>query len=266
MIRINGKPAQTPVLDRGLLYGDGLFETLRLIDGTAPLWSQHWQRLSRGMRFLSMPFAPQLASFLVAELAALPSAQMARITITRANQGRGYRAGQAPIKVVVQGFEQLPPSDPKCLQWIDHRLSHQPALVPYKHLSRLDQVIGANGLQAPFTDGVMCDQEGAVTCATVGNLFIWDGDTLLTPKLDRAGVQGVMRALVISACAKLNISCREARIYPQDLYTAQRIWVSNAVRGLQPVCQLAGQTYATDSILPQLFRYVEDIRHGRQIT
>lgn len=265
MLLINGKPEQTPAIDRGLLYGDGVFETLRLVDGRAPLWSRHWRRLCRGMALLSMPYSAHLAHFIGQQLRQLQPCEMARVTVTRVNQGRGYAPMQAPIKVIVQGFAQAPATPVKRLQRIQHRLAEQPALVACKHLNRLDQVIAAAEIQRPFDDGIMLDQQGNVTCSTVGNVFLWDGHQLVTPLLDVAGIQGVMRDLVIDCANKLNLTLSVRRVSEQDMYNAQRVWVSNAVRGLTPVVQLQHQHYDTGPVLPPLFHLLEEVRYGRQV-
>ncbi|WP_119396370.1 aminodeoxychorismate lyase [Salinibius halmophilus] len=265
MLLIDGKPAQTPALDRGLLYGDGLFETIRLVDGRVPLWSHHWQRLSRGMEVLSMPFSPMLAGFLVSQLNQLKHCQMARITVTRAQQGRGYAPGRAAIKTIVQGFDRAPSSAPVAVQIIEHRLSHQPALVACKHINRLDQVIATASLAPEFNDGIMLDQDGYVTCATAGNLFILHQGVLCTPTLDRAGIQGVMRQLVLNAAQRLGLATSVQRISLETLYNADRIWTSNAVRGLTPVMRCNSQAFSVEPVLPELFSLIEDVRYGRQV-
>lgn len=287
MLLINGKPEQTPALDRGLLYGDGVFETLRIIDGKAPLWSRHWRRLSHGLALLSMPYAPSLAGFLTSQLALLGSCEMARITITRDNLGRGYAPAGAPIKVIVQGFTHAPAKPVKRLQLIEHRLSHQPVLLGCKNLNRLDQVLGAQSLQLPFDDGVMLDQQDKVTCSTVGNIFVWQAGQLITPILDRAGIKGVMRQLVLDCAESLNMPVKQAKLSLPDLYDAEYVWVSNAVRGLTPVAQLEQVHYRLDGLptcpankqvdnklalenaqthkLGFLFQLLEEVRYGRQV-
>lgn len=287
MLLINGKPEQTPALDRGLLYGDGVFETLRIIDGRAPLWSRHWRRLSHGLTLLSMPYAPSLAGFLTAQLALFGDCEMARITITRDNLGRGYAPAGAPIKVIVQGFIKAPSASVKRLQVVAHRLSHQPVLLGCKNLNRLDQVLGAQSLNAPFDDGVMLDQQGQVTCSTVGNIFICQAGQLVTPILDRAGIKGVMRQLVMDCAESMEMPVKQARLSISDLYDAESVWVSNAVRGLTPVAQIEHKKYQLDDLptgpasqqvgnkfalenaraskLGSLFQLLEEVRYGRQV-
>jgi len=148
-VLVNGVPAATvSAFDRGLSYGDGLFETIRFVQGKAPLWSRHMQRLQDSCARLHLP-APdtrQLFDEAVAVTAGFEHA-VVRITLTRGLGERGYAPPSSPTSTrIVAGFEAPAMSGPAYVsgvrvRWCETRLAQQPLLAGLKHLNRLEQVL-----------------------------------------------------------------------------------------------------------------------------
>ena len=258
---LDGRPAASiPATDRGLLYGDGLFETLAVCAGAPCLWEAHLRRLRRGARRLGLPCPP--ATRLRRECqAAIGEARqcVVKLVLTRGSGGRGYRPPAPPQPRRI--FLRHPwPDYP--MAWRDSgvrvefcrtRLAIQPQLAGLKHLNRLEQVLArAEWTDAERAEGLMRDTRGRVICGTMSNLFLVSGTRLLTPNLTRCGIRGTVRELVLEAAARFGLTAVEKDLYPRDLYAAEGLFLTNALIGVWPVRQLGDRTYAR-SRRPQAF-------------
>lgn len=236
--------AQTQVRadDRGLLYGDGLFETILFVRGEAPLWPRHMTRLLEGCTRLRLPMpdANALAHEASVVCAGMDRA-VVRLTITRGSGPRGYAppTPTQPLRVVsASPAPEIPPG------WYDRgvrvrccdlRLSAQPPLAGIKHLNRLENVLArAEWSDASIAEGMLRDADGCVISATAANVFVVLGGRLVTPKLDRCGVAGVARAQVLAWCDAIDVRDLEM----DELMRADEIFLTNAVRGIVPVTAL----------------------------
>ena len=250
---------QLPALDRGLAYGDGLFESIRLIGASAPLWSRHMQRLIESCARLQIP-APDTAQLWREALAVTHDMAQAvvRITITRGSGERGYVLPASPRPTrVVAAFAPPPVVAADYAQGIrmrvcEIRLGEQPLLAGIKHLNRLEQVLARAEWNDPaITEGVLRDSHDRVISATMANLFaVVDGE-LLTPALDRCGVAGVARAEVLATCPQARIG----ELTLERLLDASEIFLSSSVRGILPVRSLDDRSYAPGATTRQLQRH-----------
>ncbi|RAP56322.1 aminodeoxychorismate lyase [Oleiagrimonas sp. MCCC 1A03011] len=243
---VNGRASpQVAADDRGLLYGDGLFETLRVIDGRAPLWAGHMHRLSRGCERLGMP-APDTDT-LREEVSALTRDEgpsVVRITWTRGRGARGYGPPASPQCMRVVTASPAPVLDPDWsaagirVRFCDTRLAVQPALAGLKHLNRLEQVLARAEWRDPdIVEGLMRSMDGAVVCATAANLFARIDGVWVTPSVENCGVAGVARAEVLAQWPQ----CRVGTIEMGALMQAEEVFLSSSVRGILAVGDLAGR-------------------------
>jgi 4-amino-4-deoxychorismate lyase len=247
---------QVSALDRGLAYGDGLFESIRLVGAAAPLWSRHMRRLTESCERLRLP-APdvaQLWSEVLAVTRDMPHA-VARVTVTRGIGERGYAPPMAPQPTrVVAAFAPPPTSrdiytQGVCLRVCRIRLAEQPLLAGMKHLNRLEQVLARAEWNDPaIAEGVLCDSHGRVISATMANLFAVVDDALTTPALDRCGVAGVARAEVLAACPQTRVG----ELTLDALRDASEVFLSSSVRGIVPVRSLGERNYAVGGIAREL--------------
>ena len=233
--------------DRGLAYGDGLFETMRACRGDVPWWDTHWARLARGAQRLRIAL-PEPAFVREQARAVLEGRDgVLKLLLTRGGGARGYAPGQGRPPTWLVSAHELPAQPPAGglnLRWCDTRLSLQPALAGLKHCNRLEQVL-ARGEWDPAPagaadEGLMRSTEGDVVCATSANLFVLSDGQWWTPPVDRCGVAGVCREWVLGASG-----AREKRLDVTDVETAQAVFLCNAVRGILPVARL-GATHAWD--------------------
>jgi 4-amino-4-deoxychorismate lyase len=250
------------VLDRGFGYGDGLFESIRLVGTVAPLWQRHMQRLLEGCARLRIP-APDPAQLQdeALDVSRGMAQSVVRITITRGPGERGYAPPARPRPTrVVAAFAPPPMAAEACQHGIRMRicatrLAEQPLLAGIKHLNRLEQVLARAEWNDPaIAEGVLCDGHGQVISATMANLFaVIDGE-LLTPAVDRCGIAGVARAEVLETT-----SARVAEITLDSLARASELFLSSSVRGIVPVQSLERWTFSPGVVVRQLQRHWRDL-------
>lgn len=232
--------------DRGLAYGDGLFETLLVRGGRIALWPLHLARLRHGCERLGIaaPDAATLESECEALLAGHADAVL-KIVLTRGRGARGYAPshGAAPTRIVSRhALARLPRSayvDGVRLRWAETPLATSTALAGIKHLNRLLQVLAcAEPGHSAVHDALMCDERGCVLGATSANVFAAIDGVLVTPDVSRAGVAGVCRAALL---ASLEVVVRD--VQAGELARAEEVFLSNAVRGVLPVCAIGDRGY-----------------------
>jgi 4-amino-4-deoxychorismate lyase len=226
--------------DRGLAYGDGLFETLVMKGGQPRFWQLHMNRLGAGCERLQITMPPQELLLLEARTVAAGQREcVVKIILTRGSGGRGYRPGNSATPRRVVTAHDLPANLAELAlvgvqaRTCSIRLGLQPALAGLKHLNRLEQVMaGLELADTPGEEGLLLDQAGYINSALSGNLFLVSDDRLLTPRMDRCGVHGVVRALVLRD-HKTRIELR--RVHPNMLSEASEVFITNSVRGVLPV-------------------------------
>ncbi|WP_108471362.1 aminodeoxychorismate lyase [Rhodanobacter thiooxydans] len=255
--------AQVSVLDRGLAYGDGLFESIRLVGTVAPLWPRHMQRLAEGCVRLRIP-APDPAQLWheALQVSCGMAASVLRITVTRGPGERGYALPASPQPTrVVAAFVPPPVAAEAYAQGVRLRvcniqLAEQPLLAGIKHLNRLEQVLARAEWNDPaIAEGVLLDSHGRVISATMANLFALVDDEWLTPSLDRCGVAGVARAEVLAACPQARIG----ELTLAALRGASEVFLSSSVRGILPVRSLDERSYAPGAMTRQLQQHWRDL-------
>ncbi len=205
---VDGVEGRTiPISDRGLLYGDGVFETMTCRDGVPRFFDLHWRRLSLGCERLG--FAAPDRGRVLAELRHAAVMQQAapavlKLIVTRGSAtGRGYAPPtEAQPRRIIERFEWQVDSHAAAagvlVQFANQALADSPRLAGLKHLNRLEQVLARAELRgSPAREALMRGGDGRIVCGTASNLFLVRAGVLLTPRVDRCGVAGVMRAVVL---------------------------------------------------------------------
>lgn len=258
---INGSPSDhLAVTDRGLQYGDGLFETIAVVNGSPCLWAEHIQRLQDGCARLGIPFPGQE---LLWEEAGKEIAQQTRcvlkIILTRGAGGRGYRPPpeSRPSRILYTSpwpdYPATAAEQGVAVRICETRLGINPALAGIKHLNRLEQVMAqAEWKDVAIAEGLMLDSEGRVIEGTMSNLFVFSQGELITPDLVRCGTAGVMRELILKVAAALDIPIRIEDVNLEQLGEADALFLSNSLIGVWPVCRLGDRCYDPTAIPPAL--------------
>jgi 4-amino-4-deoxychorismate lyase len=247
-VRVNGVAVDTvSALDRGLAYGDGLFESIRLLGGAAPLWSRHMRRLEDSCRRLQLPM-PDTAQLWreSVEVGRGLADCVIRITLTRGCGPRGYAppAVAQPTRVVAAFDAPQLDADVHAsgvaLRVCDMRLAAQPRLAGMKHLNRLEQVLARAEWNDPaIGEGVLCDTRGRVISSTMANLFAVLKGQLWTPALDDCGVAGVARDEVLATVPDTRIG----DLSLDALLDASEVFLTSSVRGIVPVRSLGARAW-----------------------
>jgi 4-amino-4-deoxychorismate lyase len=241
---INGrKGTRIDYRDRGLQYGDGVFETMRLRRGRIRLLDYHLERLFAGCAQLQISAPP--AGALRRELrraAQRRSEGVVKLIVTRgASSARGYRPTGRERSTRILTLHALPPAArggaaPVRLRLCAAPLGLNPRLAGLKTLNRLESVVARAEWRDPrIWEGLMRDTEQNLICGTMSNLFLRRGSTLMTPLIDRCGVAGVMRRWIMATAGDLQLRAVERRIRWSDLRAADEVFMSNAVVGLKSV-------------------------------
>ncbi|MYB88950.1 MAG: aminodeoxychorismate lyase [Proteobacteria bacterium] len=241
-IIVNGQACENiTVLDRGLLYGDGLFETMAVRHGSVRFLEDHLHRLQTGCQVLGLTGLD--LDTLKKEVARTINADkecIIKVIITRGTGDRGYRPVHQALTRIVQKFPW--PVFPQAYQdrGIDitlckFRLSHQPRLAQIKHLNRLEQVLARSEWEDEFQEGLVCDAQDHVIEATASNVFFEANGGLVTPDLSQCGVAGVLRGQIIRYCQRHNIELSVRAVSLGEAAEMDAMFICNCIIGIWPV-------------------------------
>ena len=253
VVLVNGSPgppvaasqAVSP-FDRGLHFGDGLFETIACRRGRPRFLSWHLERLALGCARLHIA-EPDLEEIReeVRALARDVDSAILKVILTRGPAvARGYAptGRENPTRITFR--YAWPAENPAWSQdgvrvrTAALRLGENPALAGLKHLNRLEQVMAkAESTDAQIAECVLFSSSGRLISGTMTNIFIVRKSLVYTPRVDLCGVAGVMRRWVLNEAASMNLSCEEAVLRAGDLEDADEIFLTNARIGIWPVRQ-----------------------------
>lgn len=240
--------------DRGLAYGDGCFETIRVARSRAPLLDRHLDRLARGAERLAITLPKESLRVKLEKALADTGDGVIKIILTRGSGGRGYRVPEPQQPRLILQTLPLPAIDEHCrsaglsLHLCHLRLASQPVLAGMKHLNRLEQVLARQETdRAGLDEGLLLDNQGCPVELTSMNLFARFADTLWTPPLTDCGVAGVMRDYLLDSLlpGRLDSLLPDGRLQLQighrplaALRQADEIFACNSVAGILPVRKL----------------------------
>ncbi len=255
--------------NRGLAFGDGLYESMRCIDREIPLYGHHKERLLASLKRLHIALDEAgLEAELNGVLAQLPrqGSSVVKLIVTRGDSPRGYRADpQAPAWKLWQVF-----AAPACygdaltLGLCATRLAEQPLLAGMKHLNRLEQVLARLQWDDEYDDALMLNFQDQVVETVSANVLLLKGDRLLTPQLSGSGVSGVMRTYLRDRVLPLaGLKIEEASITLADVERADGLWLCNSVRGLGQVSRWQDCTWAPSKRFAQVRDHLYQSLHPR---
>jgi 4-amino-4-deoxychorismate lyase len=241
---VNGISGESvPADDRGLQYGDGLSETILVRRGRARFLDAHLARLDLGCRRLGIPFdtSAGLRTEIAQAVSQAPENAIIKLIVTR---GSGPRRGYAPRgafspRRVLSLFAAPPVVDVNAgvdVRFANVRLSENPALAGIKHLNRLENVLAASepGHETVF-ESLLLDAADHVICGTMSNVFAVLGGRLFTAPLDRCGVAGIMRGVVLRQAASLGLACEERRLSRAEFLAVDEAFITNVRIGVVPL-------------------------------
>jgi 4-amino-4-deoxychorismate lyase len=263
MALVNGQvQVMVSVFDRGLQYGDGLFETLRCEQGRVRWFDRHLARLSAGCARLGLPEPDGAVLLREAEslLGGFPRA-IVKLVLTRGvATARGYRPNgdERTTRIVTRHPWPGAAAHEFRVGLSPVRLACNPLLAGLKHLNRLEQVLAQRAAATAGVDEVlMCSTNGEVVSGSMSNLFLVQGATLLTPPLLECGVAGVMRSLVLELAPQLGLAVRVVPLSAEQLAAAPALFVTNVRFGIQAVHWYEGRRLHLDAVGPRLQELID---------
>lgn len=241
--------ADIPVDDRGLLLGDGLFETMLALDGVLPHLAAHLDRLTAASRILSLPFERDEAERLCRAAAPAKGRFAVRLTLTAGSGGRGLDRPAEPITRLFATAAAAPETKtPAALHVSLVRRNEYSLTSRLKTLSYLDNVMArAEARSAGADEAVMLNTRGDLACAAAANLFWIKDERLFTPRLDCGALAGITRARLL---AQHNVEEVAAGI--EALETADAIFLTNSLIGVREVSRLEDRVFAPHPLLKGL--------------
>ncbi|TNF98329.1 MAG: aminodeoxychorismate lyase [Gammaproteobacteria bacterium] len=267
MMLVNGqKQDQVSVLDRGLHYGDGVFETIGIVSGKPKLWSLHDQRLRHSGQRLNLHIEPEQAFLSDIERLAKSDTCVIKFIVTRGEGGRGYRPLQdhRSTRIAIRyGSPDYPPeysANGVDVTVCNTRLCHNNAMAGIKHLNRLENVLARSEWDdLNIAEGLMLDHDGKIIEGTMSNIFIEKKDgILLTPKLDQCGVAGVQRENVIMIANQMGIETLVDDIRLEDISEKDHLFLCNSLIGIWPVRKLDGRVFEVGKLTRRFQQMLTD--------
>ena len=258
---VNGEPGEViPVSDRGLLYGDGIFETITIRHGRPQHWQRHMNRLQAGCRRLGIqPFESSLLAAEADSIITGADKGVLKLIVTRGSGGRGYRVAETTVSTRIMQLHPWP-DYPEAnaeqgvkIRLCETRLGHNPVLAGIKHLNRLEQVLARQEwMDDDIREGLLMDADGNLIEGTMCNLFIVSDGVLMTPDLSRCGVAGIMRTIILELAEQQGLDARITQISQQALLQADEVFLSNSLIGIWPVIAMGESMYRKGTITVQL--------------
>jgi branched-chain amino acid aminotransferase/4-amino-4-deoxychorismate lyase len=260
-----GAPSEAvPLDDRGLLLGDGLFETILWSGEALVLGEAHAQRLLRGAALLDIP-APTAGAFIgCAEAAAGAVARVRaaiRVTLTAGSGGRGLeRPGVLRPRLFATASPSARPAGPAAIAVSSIRRSPSSPLSRLKTLAYLDNVLARREAVAQGADeAVMLNSDGEVAGAAAANLFWVRGGILHTPPTEAGCLDGIMRAAVIAAAGDLGVEVRMPREAPEKVAGSDALFLTSSLIGVRPAFWVGQEAPAAHPLVERLAAAVASI-------
>lgn len=264
-IRVDGLPAAGGwPLDRGLHYGDGLFETMRVRGGRVRFEALHRSRLAGGLARLRIGLDEQAAWEEVRALARAHPQSMLKLLVTRGDAtARGYGAAgdERPRRVLLAyATAPEPAHERRDAVLLSACFGENPLLAGLKHTSRLEQVLARAELAATGAwEGLVRAGSGLLVSGTISNVYLRRQGQWLTPRIDRCGIAGVVRAAALREAAAAGVALTEADIPAEALRDCDSVWVSNARIGLVRLESLDGRPLDGDAAMSRLADRLEQL-------
>jgi branched-subunit amino acid aminotransferase/4-amino-4-deoxychorismate lyase len=261
--------AVVPINDRGFLYGDGLFETTRVVGGRPFRLAQHLERLMRGAEFLQIrpPYTPKELHHFAGRLVAdnqMPEAVL-RVSLTRGPGPRGYWPGEAGPPTMVMTLHETPPqaTDSQTvwnLVTSPYRIPAADPFASFKTTSKILNVMArADAVARGADEALLVNSNGEAAETATGNLFWVYQDKICTVPTGRGILPGITRAVVLEICQSLGLQTNKRVIKPQALRNVAGLFVTQSTLGIVPVSVFDGEPVRLSPLVDQLACAYEEL-------
>ncbi|OQP57522.1 aminotransferase class IV [Niastella populi] len=279
-------PDSTPIFsaaNRGLRFGDGLFETIKVVHASAasgrgemPLFDLHMERMNHGLAVLNMKlqehYTPDYISQMILDLCRqnnINGAARVRITVVRGN-GTLFATEDAHASIVIQ-------AEPLAADYLTFNLTGLKIdICPgiQKSCDRLANIKSNNYLpyvmaaqyarENQLSDSLVLNAHNRICDGTIANIFRIHNDTIYTPPLTEGGVGGVMRKYLLNVLPKAGYTVQEKICTPEELEAATEVFLTNALYGIRWVSQFRNKLYQNQLVARLFKEIINPINNGLQ--
>lgn len=265
MVNHNGQllPASTTFLNhenRGLRYGDSLFETLRVVDGKVVFWEDHYLRLMAAMRILRMAIPMQFTmEFLQEEIIKTTTANTlsssparVRLTIFR-NAGGFYLPETNEVSYCIECNLLKAPfytmaEEPYEIELFKDFYVNDDLTATLKTNNKIINVVGSIYAQENgYQNCLLLNTNKRITEALNGNIFMVNGAVVTTPPIEDGCLNGIIRKKVIEILGKVEgYTVKEQSVSPFDLQKADELFITNSIIGIRPITKYRKKEFKND--------------------
>ena len=272
LVFLNGQFVPEPqavvsVNDRGFMYGDGLFETMRVVNSRPFRIAQHLERLMRGADFLKIkcPFTPKELQQFAGQLIGknrMPDSIL-RLTLTRGPGERGYTPEANGKPTVVITLHAAPPLN-NPVRWSlvtsSYRIPAGDPLSLFKTANKLIHIMARiEAIEKGADEALLVNTSGEAAETASGNLFWVHNDEIYTVPTDCGALPGITRAIVLEICRTLGLPVNKCAIKPEALKNSEGIFITQSALGIVPVTTLDGEPVAASPLVDQIARAYSDL-------
>ena len=253
VILIDGKKqSKASVFNRNTQFGDGLFETCLVENKKLLFWSNHLERMRLGCDRLKISMIDEtlwLSDIRKAFSLMKIDNCIVKLVLSRGESLRGYsyKYNIRPIRItIVSELKKNNQDKGFSLEFCNSGYNSNPKLAGIKHCNRLEQVIARAGIKVD--DGIMLDENENVVSVTQGNIFCIQGNRLITPNLDKCGIEGTRRAVILKIAVDLGFDINIKNLSVAELLRSDEVFISNSIQGVGPVNQIEDFVYSKHKI------------------
>lgn len=269
IVIINGQEqSDISIFNRNFQYGDGLFETCVAKENQILFWEKHLSRLEIGCQKLKIKKIE--ASIWLEDIKKALSLTshkncVIKLILSRGNSQRGYSYPDdiLPVRVVI--VSELKKTQTKksfSLEYAQSGYHSNPNLAGIKHCNRIEQILARATLKKD--EAIMLDENQNIISVTQGNIYFIFGQRLVTPKLDRCGVIGSRRSIILELAKSIALDVEQDNISVTDAKKADEVFISNSIIGIQPVSSIEdyrlSKSFFTEKIKVAFESATQDIK------
>ncbi len=257
IVLINGaKQSKISIFNRNSQFGDGLFETCLVENKKILFWINHFDRLNRGCKQLKITKVDEsvwLSDVKKALSLCSYDRCVVKLILSRGESQRGYgfKDDIKPVRaVIISELQKATLNNSFSLEYCQSGYDSNPKLAGIKHCNRLEQVLARSDLKSD--EGIMLDENCNVISVTQGNIYAIHGNTLITPKLDKCGVEGTRRAVILDLAKLLGIKVKVEALSVEKLGQADEVFISNSIIGIQSISQIGEISFGESPITKKI--------------
>ena len=259
---VTEKQAVVRVVDRSFLYGDGLFETIRVVKGKPFRGAQHLERMVRGAEFLKIkpPFTPKEVHQFAEQLITkndMPDSIL-RVLLSRGVGLRGYSPKGADSPALVMTLHPVPDDgEPAACRLITAttRIHAADPLTQFKTCNKLTQILARAEAEAKGADeALLLNTTGEVVETAGANLFWIYRDRVCTVPTGRGALPGITRAVVLEICQILGLETIKRVIKPEALRGSEGVFMTQSARGVVPIASLDGEPFQPSPLAEKILQ------------